>query len=816
MKKVVLSVLLLFVFRAAFGQTQLIINGGFEQPNVPPYWVVSGTGAAITNGPFPESGVGYLSMGNIAGADQIVYQTITFPTNLIAATFSFDYEILTSDTIAPDDVLSVYIFGTNGAPLAYMGSVSNLSAVANSGYHLAATNLVSYPGETNLSTYAGQTVEVYFEVTTDPGFGYLTSFNIDNVSMLVGTTADIPPNDIFTNSITLSTNSFTVITIATNTFATNQPGDPMIAGNAGGHMLWWNWTAPAIGTVTINTSGSSFTTLLGVYTGSALTNLVSVASNIGGAVKFNTTAGMQYQIAVDGYNGQSGTIALSLKFSLDTTPPKVSITSPASGAKLTNSTVFVQGKASDNVAVALVEFRLENAAGTNDYQAATGTTNWSATVTNLIPGPNTIRVFAIDTSSNASPTVTRTVTYIVVSPLTLTTNGNGTVSGASDGQLLDVGATYTITAKPALGSVFNGWTGDITANNLTLTFMMQSNLNLTANFVSNPFGPVVGTYQGLLYDTNDVSPQSSGFFSATVKSSGAFSAKLQVGAGKYSFTGLFLGRGFASNSIPRKNATPLSVQLQMDLSGGNRILGLISSDTWTAELLADRAAFNSLTNEAPQMGKYTFVILGSADASVQPGGDSFGTAMVDGSGNVTFTGTLGDGTKVSQKTILSAQGEAPFYASLYSGNGLIFGWLTFTNELTSDIDGVVTWIKPAQPGSKLYPGGFTNQAEAVGSIYLFTKNVPVLNFGAGQVSLVNGNSSDFTNQIVFGTNKVVNLSSNKLTLTITTSSGLFSGSATDPVTLRSILFNGAILEKQNFGSGTFLGTNQSGRVFIGR
>jgi hypothetical protein len=165
---------------------------------------------------------------------------------------------------------------------------------------------------------------------------------------------------------------------------------------------------------------------------------------------------------------------------------------------------------------------------------------------------------------------------------------------------------------------------------------------------------------------------------------------------------------------------------------------------------------------------------------------------------------------------VSQQGLWPFYASLYSGNGLILGWLTFTNEASDDINGLVGWIKLAQPTAKFYPVGFTNGTEAIGSKYVFTNGIPVLNFSTGQVWLVYGNLPEsFTNRIAFGANKVTNLSSNKLSLTLTTSSGLLKGSVVNPATGKAILINGAVLQKQNFGSGTFLGTNQSGRVFFG-
>src|SRR5206468_4372667 len=96
-------------------------------------------------------------------------------------------------------------------------------------------------------------------------------------------------------------------------------GEPNHAGNSGGKSIWWTWTAPSAGSVTINTRGSSFDTLLGVYTGGSVSGLTAVASNddIGGGVlqstvTFNAVGGTTYRIAVDGYNGASGNVTLNI------------------------------------------------------------------------------------------------------------------------------------------------------------------------------------------------------------------------------------------------------------------------------------------------------------------------------------------------------------------------------------------------------------------------------------------------------------------------------------------------------------------------
>jgi hypothetical protein len=312
-----------------------------------------------------------------------------------------------------------------------------------------------------------------------------------------------------------------------------------------------------------------------------------------------------------------------------------------------------------------------------------------------------------------------------------------------------------------------------------------------------------------------VENQSSGFFSATVTSSGSFHAKIQQSGKSYSFSGQFSASGVWSNSITRQGLMPLSAQLQLDFVGGT-LTGQFADGTWTAELNANRAAY-SKTHPAPQAGKYTVNVPASDDSATQPGGDGFATVTVDTSGNVKLSGTLGEGTKVTQAAILSEKGEWPFYVSLYSGKGSIFGWLTFTNETSSDVRGLVTWIKLTQPTSKYYPLGFTNEIEAVGSTYKFTNGVPVLNFTNGQVWLANGNLPQaFTNQIALSAaSKVTNQSSNKLSLTLITSSGLFKGSVNDPVSGKAIAINGVVLQKRNAGYGFFLGTNQTGRVYFG-
>src|SRR5690349_11245638 len=111
-----------------------------------------------------------------------------------------------------------------------------------------------------------------------------------------------PVNDMFANATVISGSSVTVY--GSNVGATKEAGEPPKAGNSGGASVWWFWTAPASGSVTISAMGSSFDTIMGIFTGSSVSALTCVAYNddspLGGTltsrVTFNAVAGTRYAI----------------------------------------------------------------------------------------------------------------------------------------------------------------------------------------------------------------------------------------------------------------------------------------------------------------------------------------------------------------------------------------------------------------------------------------------------------------------------------------------------------------------------------------
>ncbi|PYK65642.1 MAG: hypothetical protein DME21_00610 [Verrucomicrobia bacterium] len=125
-----------------------------------------------------------------------------------------------------------------------------------------------------------------------------------------------PSNDAFADAQPLSVSAGSVT--GSNVGATKEAGEPNHAGNPGGHSVWYRWTAPLSGSATIDTLGSDFDTLLGVYTGNSVSSLTTIASNDDisstiwqSRVNFTAMAGATYQIAVDGWNGGAGNITLN-------------------------------------------------------------------------------------------------------------------------------------------------------------------------------------------------------------------------------------------------------------------------------------------------------------------------------------------------------------------------------------------------------------------------------------------------------------------------------------------------------------------------
>jgi hypothetical protein len=185
--------------------------------------------------------------------------------------------------------------------------------------------------DTVLAVYTGSSVASLSQVTcNDDGVGLQSRVSF---AASAGTTyrVQVDGYGTATGNITLNTNG--CVPATNNTFAcastlgtqaagsnvgfTGEGGEPVPACGIipTPNSAWWNWTSPGNGSFTIDTFGSTFDTVLGVYTGAAVNGLTPVTCNddsggLQSSVTLNATAGTVYRIQVNGYNGASGNIAL--------------------------------------------------------------------------------------------------------------------------------------------------------------------------------------------------------------------------------------------------------------------------------------------------------------------------------------------------------------------------------------------------------------------------------------------------------------------------------------------------------------------------
>ena len=155
--------------------------------------------------------------------------------------------------------------------------------------------------------------------------------------------------DYFTNRETLFTTNGALL--GTNTTATIESGEPRHGGRRGVHSLWVSWVAPTNGIATFDTHGSSFDTLMSAYTLSP-TNATTVndlheearndddpAAPPTSLIQFGAIAGRTYQIAVDGYDSETGQVVMSWSFVPSDEPPPLVLNTPNDQAAKQGDTV---------------------------------------------------------------------------------------------------------------------------------------------------------------------------------------------------------------------------------------------------------------------------------------------------------------------------------------------------------------------------------------------------------------------------------------------------------------------------------------------
>jgi Carboxypeptidase regulatory-like domain len=126
----------------------------------------------------------------------------------------------------------------------------------------------------------------------------------------------VPANDDFANAQVLT--GVPVTASGSNIGATKETGEPSPAGRPGENSVWYSWTSAEDGYAEADPAGSSFDTVIGVYTGSAVDDLTEVVSvdDAGGSEQgravFAVTAGTTYMVLIHGYEDASGAVELRM------------------------------------------------------------------------------------------------------------------------------------------------------------------------------------------------------------------------------------------------------------------------------------------------------------------------------------------------------------------------------------------------------------------------------------------------------------------------------------------------------------------------
>jgi len=324
----------------------------------------------VENGTFPSKSV--LDDNRSVGANSTLDRFLTsYPwlsnqtyyliaTNTSALPQFFNLNLNGSNVAADDDadgMLDLWELQNFGNINSSATGDADVDGVSNLNEFLEGTNPTDknsfYPRLTILSTNGVVTPNpasnyyafgAVITLTATPNAGYQfidwgghLSGNTNPLAVVMNTNKTVIPRfrvpaDDFDQRIQL-TGLTTTHSGLSNAGATKQTGEPNHAGTVGGKSLWWTWTAPASGQITVTTAGTSFRNALAVYTGSAVSSLTVVGSHLPGLgtntsqVSFTAVAGATYQIAVDGFAAASGSVVLNIISS----SPNIMLSQPVQG-----------------------------------------------------------------------------------------------------------------------------------------------------------------------------------------------------------------------------------------------------------------------------------------------------------------------------------------------------------------------------------------------------------------------------------------------------------------------------------------------------
>jgi MYXO-CTERM domain-containing protein len=297
-----------------------------------------------------------------------------------------------------------------------------------------------------------------------------------------------PGNNDFANAVAVTLNNNAATVTGSNINANKQTGEPNHAPDEpGGASVWWRWTAPSDGSLVLTTAGSNFDTLLAVYTGSAVNALTQIAANDdvqSGVIRtstltFNVTGGTVYSIAVDGWEGEWGSITLNLNLA-----PTNNATAPTISSQPQSTTVTEGGNAMFSVTAAGIPLPT--------YQWSKGGTAIAGATTATLSLTN---VRASD-AGTYTVTVSNSAGSVTSNPATLTVNPAATAP--------------TITTQPASQTVTAG---------ASVTFSVVATGTPTPTYQWSKAGTAINGATNASYSVASTTAADAGSYTVTVSNS---------------------------------------------------------------------------------------------------------------------------------------------------------------------------------------------------------------------------------------------------------------------------------------------------------
>jgi Divergent InlB B-repeat domain len=509
--------------------------------------------------------------------------------------------------------------------------------------------------------------------------------------------------------------------------------------------------------------------------------------------------------------------------------------------------------------------------------------NWVLPNAQLEPGLNRFSVRVTDGDGNVMTTNERNLTLRTEGPLTVTaatagyaqgvTGKAGTVGGsffvgrtkkfdvliganpapANSQNGIEAGQNFRVTAKPAPGSVFDGWVGTVggvekfTAVTETLVFSTRPNLVVTAKFVPNPFPPVLGIYQGLI---TGATPAERGLIRIAIAKTGAFSGKVQVGALTLPIKGKVLGSGFWTGTVTKKGtAYTVTFQLNVGASGDRQLVGTITGGGLDSSVTADLKDWRKPNVRKNDPGKTadaysgTYnVLLPGASANTDPNfpaGIGFGQVKITNLGNVLFIGKLGDGSPAKASTILVKRNSGavafPLFIPLDRKLGNASGIVTYDDtQPDSDLAGTIEWVEPATKGTE--PQEFAGQIDLHGSRYVkpAAPGQRIILHATGGNGVITQFAPAYSKPatpagtpLSIGLSATLNAATQSVgpvgaelvQLKFKSSTGMFTGTFKDPTMSKTLKLSGIVSQKANGSAGqaggVFIRGNRAGAVSFG-